>query len=35
MASLESLIDEMGDGVEQSVKQMVNQTYRRLSEYIG
>ena len=32
MASLESLIDEMGDEVDINTKHIVNQTYRRLSD---
>ena len=35
LASLESLIDEMGDEVDIDIKHIVNQTYRRLSDYIG
>jgi HrpA-like RNA helicase len=34
LASLEALIDEMGDSVDISVKHTVNQTYRRLSEQV-
>jgi HrpA-like RNA helicase len=34
LASLEALIDEMGDSVDVSVKHTVNQTYRRLSEQV-
>jgi hypothetical protein len=35
LASLEALIDEMGGEVDIEAKHIVNQTYRRLSEYIG
>jgi HrpA-like RNA helicase len=35
LASLEALIDEMGDSVDVSVKHTVNQTYRRLSEQLA
>jgi len=34
MASLETLIDEIGDNADISIKQAVNQTYRRLSKQI-
>jgi len=32
--SVESLIDELGDSANSNVKQIVNQTYRRLSDYL-
>jgi HrpA-like RNA helicase len=35
LASLEALIDEMGDEVDIDAKHVVNQTYRRLAEFIG
>ena len=35
LASLETLIDELGDNVDAGIKQMVNQCYRRLSDYLG
>ncbi|MDR0495486.1 MAG: ATP-dependent RNA helicase [Treponema sp.] len=35
LASLEALIDEMGGEVDIDSKHTVNQTYRRLAEYIG
>ncbi|MDR1636523.1 MAG: ATP-dependent RNA helicase [Treponema sp.] len=35
LASLESLIDEMGDQVDIEKKHIVNQTYRRLSDYLS
>jgi hypothetical protein len=35
LASLESLIEELGDDVDISKKHMVNQTYRRLSDYLS
>jgi HrpA-like RNA helicase len=35
LASLEALIDEMGDDIDISLKHIVNQTYRRLSELLG
>jgi len=35
LASLEALIDEMGDDVDVSVKHVVNQAYRRLSEQLA
>jgi HrpA-like RNA helicase len=35
LASLEALIDEMGDGVDVEKKHIVNQTYRRLSDYLS
>jgi HrpA-like RNA helicase len=35
LASVESLIDELGDDVDIGSKHIVNQTYRRLSEYLG
>jgi HrpA-like RNA helicase len=35
LASLEALIDELGDDVDAGIKHMVNQTYRRLSDYVG
>jgi len=35
LASLEALIDEMGDSVDVDVKHTVNQTYRRLSEQLA
>jgi hypothetical protein len=34
-ASLEALIDELGDDVDLSVKHEVNQTYRRLADLLG
>jgi HrpA-like RNA helicase len=34
-ASLETLIDELGDDVDIEIKHEVNQTYRRLSDYLG
>jgi hypothetical protein len=34
LASVESLIDELGDDVDVAIKQVVNQTYRRLSDYL-
>jgi hypothetical protein len=34
LASLEAIIDEMGEEVDGGIKQIVNQTYRRLSEMI-
>ncbi|MDR2158974.1 MAG: ATP-dependent RNA helicase [Treponema sp.] len=35
LASLETLIDEMGDEVAAEKKRIVNQTYRRLSDYLA
>jgi HrpA-like RNA helicase len=35
MASVESLIDELGDEVDIEKKHIVNQTYRRLSDYLS
>jgi HrpA-like RNA helicase len=35
LASLEALIDEMGDDVDLAVKHTVNQCYRRLSDLLG
>ena len=35
LASVESLIDELGDNVDPGKKHVVNQTYRRLSDYLG
>ncbi|MDR1029390.1 MAG: ATP-dependent RNA helicase [Treponema sp.] len=35
LASVEVLIDELGEDAESEVKQVVNQTYRRLSDYLG
>jgi hypothetical protein len=35
LASLESLIDEMGEDVDTEKKHIVNQTYRRLSDYLS
>jgi HrpA-like RNA helicase len=35
LASLEALIDELGDDIDASIKQAVNLTYRRLSDYLG
>ena len=35
LASLESLVDELGDDVDPAAKHIVNQTYRRLSDYVG
>jgi HrpA-like RNA helicase len=35
LASLETLIDELGDDVDVELKHVVNQTYRRLSDYLG
>ncbi|MDR2479729.1 MAG: ATP-dependent RNA helicase [Treponema sp.] len=34
LASLEALIDELGDDVDIAIKHTVNQTYRRLSDYL-
>ncbi|MDR0377791.1 MAG: ATP-dependent RNA helicase [Spirochaetaceae bacterium] len=34
LSALESLIDELGDDVDIEKKQVVNQTYRRLSDYL-
>ena len=34
LASLEALIDEMGDSADTGMKQAVNQCYRRLSDYL-
>jgi hypothetical protein len=35
LSALESLIDELGDEVDIEKKHIVNQTYRRLSDYLG
>ncbi|MDR0761214.1 MAG: ATP-dependent RNA helicase, partial [Treponema sp.] len=35
LAALETLIDELGDEVDIGKKHVVNQTYRRLSDYLG
>ncbi|MDR2377110.1 MAG: ATP-dependent RNA helicase [Treponema sp.] len=35
LASLEALIDELGDDVDIEKKHIVNQVYRRLSDYLG
>jgi hypothetical protein len=35
LASVESLIDELGEELDIEIKHIVNQTYRRLSEYLG
>jgi HrpA-like RNA helicase len=35
IASLESLIDELGDGVDIEIKHQVNSIYRRLSDYLN
>jgi len=35
LASLEALIDETGDDVDIGIKHIVNQTYRRLSDYLN
>ncbi|MDR1059462.1 MAG: ATP-dependent RNA helicase, partial [Treponema sp.] len=35
LSSLETLIDELGDGVDIEKKHVVNQTYRRLSDLLG
>jgi RNA helicase HrpA len=35
LASLESLIDELGEDVDITKKHIVNQVYRRLSDYLG
>ncbi|MDR0732032.1 MAG: ATP-dependent RNA helicase, partial [Treponema sp.] len=35
LASLEALIDELGDDVDIGKKHAVNQAYRRLSDYLG
>ncbi|MDR1956368.1 MAG: ATP-dependent RNA helicase [Treponema sp.] len=35
LASVEALIDELGEDADSEVKQVVNQTYRRLSDYVG
>ncbi|MDR2135010.1 MAG: ATP-dependent RNA helicase [Treponema sp.] len=35
LASLETLIDELGDGVGAEKKHVVSQVYRRLSDYLG
>jgi HrpA-like RNA helicase len=35
LSSLEALIDELGDHVDADIKRVVNQTYRRLSDYLG
>ncbi|MDR3335056.1 MAG: ATP-dependent RNA helicase [Treponema sp.] len=35
LASVEALIDELGEDADLEVKRRVNQTYRRLSDYLG
>jgi RNA helicase HrpA len=35
LASVETLIDEIGETIDPAVKRVVNQTYRRLSDYLG
>jgi len=35
LSSLESLIDELGEEVDLEQKHIVNQCYRRLSDYLG
>jgi HrpA-like RNA helicase len=35
LASLETLIDELGEAVDRELKHIVNQTYRRLSDLLG
>jgi hypothetical protein len=35
LASLETLIDEMGDDIDIGIKHIVNQTYRRLADYMN
>jgi HrpA-like RNA helicase len=35
LASLETLIDEMGEDIDGEIKHVVNRTYRRLSDYLG
>ncbi|MDR2798175.1 MAG: ATP-dependent RNA helicase [Treponema sp.] len=35
LASLEALIDDLGENADLEVKQVVNQTYRRLADYVG
>ncbi|MDR2742120.1 MAG: ATP-dependent RNA helicase [Treponema sp.] len=35
LSALETLIDELGDEVDPEKKHIVNQTYRRLSDYLG
>jgi regulation of enolase protein 1 (concanavalin A-like superfamily) len=35
LASVEALIDELGDDVDIEKKHIVNQTYRRLSDYLN
>ncbi|MDR2176883.1 MAG: ATP-dependent RNA helicase [Treponema sp.] len=35
LASLETLVDELGDDVDMNKKHIVNQVYRRLSDYLG
>jgi RNA helicase HrpA len=35
LASVETLIDELGEGVDVEKKHIVNQTYRRLSDYLS
>jgi hypothetical protein len=35
LASLETLIDELGDEADVEIKHQVNQTYRRLSDFLG
>jgi hypothetical protein len=32
---VESLIDELGEETDVEIKHVVNQTYRRLSDYLG
>jgi hypothetical protein len=35
LATVETLIDELGEEVDVEIKHVVNQTYRRLSDYLG
>jgi hypothetical protein len=35
LSSLEALIDELGEEIDIEVKHLVNQSYRRLSDYVG
>ncbi|MDR2632905.1 MAG: ATP-dependent RNA helicase [Treponema sp.] len=35
LASVEALIDELGENADLEVKRVVNQTYRRLADYVG
>jgi HrpA-like RNA helicase len=35
LASLETLIDELGDNADAGIKRVVNQTYRRLADYVS